>query len=138
MKKIAEHQTPISVTFRFLAGEDDKVLQVHPKQKIHSVRSELCYHLGVTSARAKFIFDIGVLWGSMSVAECGLEEGSVVNVVILPPLYEGSQVYEELATQMSNRAFEEVTDEQVAENMHKTMAGKMALHEALAKKGLLR
>jgi len=130
---------PISVTFRFLAGaEEDRVLKVYPKQKIHSVRTELAYHLGITSVRAKLIFDTGVLKHSMSVSECGLEEGSVVNVIILPPLYEGTQAYDWLARQLSRRADGEATKDQIDDTMQTVMAGKSALHEALVKKGLLR
>lgn len=135
----ARNGKPISVTFQFLGDEEDQVLAAYPRERVHALKAQLCQRLGIQASRLQCIFGVDVLKAAQTVQQCKLEEGSVVNVIVLPPLYEGSQYYNWLATQLAWREnHEEVDREQITQSMQIVMTSKMALHDALAQKGLLR
>merc|ERR1719367_1537043 len=89
-------EPPIPVAVRFMDGSEE-TLAVQRSDKLHVMKSQLCAKLGITLARVKLIFGTQELRSDDRAAAAGLEEGSVVNAVVLPPLFQGSQVYEEVA-----------------------------------------
>lgn len=129
--------SPVNITLRFLGGEEMKQ-QVFPGQRVHVLKSQVCGRLGIPLARAKLIHETGVLHGDREIEAYDLAEDAVVNVIVLPPLYEGSEAYESIAKGIEVGHPAAPDREEVDEQITQMMENKMALHNALVARGLLR
>ncbi|CAE7269584.1 glcK [Symbiodinium sp. CCMP2592] len=93
-------------------------LQIEWEGRVEGLRMSLGTRLGISSHRVKLALGAEVLKNELTARACGLSDGCVVNVVILPPLY-GTL----------GRAGVAAPGEVVA--------AKMELHDALAQAGLI-
>lgn len=125
------------IILRHMDGSETS-LAVQGHHRLHIMKSQLCAKLGVTLARVRLIFGTQVLQSDATAAAVGLEDGAVVNVVVLPPLFKGSQVYEKVAEAFAGRQAERISEAEVDGHMEQFMERKVHLHEALARRNLLK
>merc|ERR1740123_1454615 len=98
---------------------------------VSGLKSQIAYKLEISTARVKLIHGTGVLKSNRSLGESSVEDGATVTVIVLPPIYEGSEVYNRVADVMKH-ANRKLSDDQVNEHMANMMDRKTALHDALA------
>jgi hypothetical protein len=127
----------LQITLSFMDGKEMKKT-VHERTRVHTLRSELGTDLGIGASRVKLIHGTGVLRANETFAGRNIQDGATVNVVVMPPLYEGSEVYNEVANSFARGLPVRLSDEEVQEHMGRVMENKVALHDALARAGALK
>uniref|UniRef100_A0A7S1W640 Ubiquitin-like domain-containing protein n=1 Tax=Alexandrium catenella TaxID=2925 RepID=A0A7S1W640_ALECA len=127
------------ITLTFMDGTEME-LELNFGDRVHDLRSQVAWKLGLTDARVKLMFGARLLQMNESLSAVGIGGGAVVNVVIVPPLYQGSQAYNALADAYASaidddgrrRRGDEV-EEDVHTALQDMMAKKMHLNDAFAK-----
>lgn len=132
----AEAPGRIRITVRFMDCSEAEV-EVLPSDRVHVAKSLISAMRGITDARVKLMFGSSVLKINDRIAACGITDGAVVNAVILPPLYQGSQVYEAVADTVARMTDKEKGDDEVHDLIASMMTKKTDLHDALAARGRL-
>jgi len=138
----ADQGALIQITGRFMDGKED-IFHIHENNMVSAFKSLVAAKLEISSARVKLIHGMGVLQSNQLLADGKVKDGDTVTVIVLPPIYEGSQVYDQVARQIKYRSNNDRTntnmsEEEVNEHMADMMDRKSALHEALAQKNLLK
>merc|ERR1712050_505964 len=88
--------------------------------------------LGVPLARVRLIHGQAVLRSDDKLSDAGVCAGSIVNVIILPPLYQGSEIYEHVAQAYSDSQIVRPTEDEVHDALQDVMEKKSRLNDAFA------
>eukprot|EP00928_Gymnodinium_smaydae_P002941 TRINITY_DN11073_c0_g2_i1.p2 TRINITY_DN11073_c0_g2~~TRINITY_DN11073_c0_g2_i1.p2 ORF type:complete len:186 (-),score=43.27 TRINITY_DN11073_c0_g2_i1:30-587(-) len=111
-----------SLTLRTLDGED-LTFEVRSSDYVRALRLRVSEELGVTEARVKFALDGTLLQVTDILGKAGVNEDSVLTLVVVPPVCQGSQVYNRI-----------VEGRRVSEDdMEDMMARKAELNDAFAR-----
>lgn len=129
--------SPIQILVRQIDGQEQHLI-CYSESKVHMLKSELASKLGVALARVKLVHDTVVLQSNQTVGDSHLDDGAAVTLLVMPPLYEGTKVYEKIAEAFSASQEERPSEEQVQEHMAEVMEKRVALHDALQGNGLLK
>jgi len=125
---------PFCITLRFMDGSEYQ-LQARPRDLARDIRSQVCEKLGVTDSRVKLLSGASVLYSYDHLDAHGVCEGSVITVIVVPPLYEGTQLYTrvmdslspDLGTDAAHQALEEVMEKKA--NLNDTFASLIRLRK---------
>eukprot|EP00931_Biecheleriopsis_adriatica_P077441 TRINITY_DN51007_c0_g1_i1.p1 TRINITY_DN51007_c0_g1~~TRINITY_DN51007_c0_g1_i1.p1 ORF type:complete len:217 (+),score=38.07 TRINITY_DN51007_c0_g1_i1:55-651(+) len=128
-------EPPFNLSMMFMDGSDI-AMEVRANDQVRHLRSQVGARLGVTDARIKLAFGDGPLRLDETLGAAGLSEGSIVNVIVVAPLYKGTPTYERIAGSLRGRhVFQndadggEATVDGVMEEM---MAKKAVMNDAFA------
>jgi len=133
----SDSEPPVAVTFRFMDGST-RALVGQASLRLYVLRYQLHVELGVALARIRLIVGTTVLRDYQTVADASLQDGAVVTVVVLPPLYEGSALYDRVAQAYSDSQWDvsrgRPSEEEVQAVLEAQMERKVSLHDALTAK----
>jgi len=93
---VSSSQATYEITLRFMDGSD-LPFHVSPNDRAHALKSQVATQCEVTEARVRLAFDAAILNRDDILSEVGVLPDVVVDVIIVPPLHQGSQVYSKLA-----------------------------------------
>jgi len=128
----------LAVTVRFLDGAG-MTFVVDGATVGSALRSQLAQRLGIMDKRMTLIHGSGMLLADQTMAEQGIEDGTVLTVVMMQPICEGTEVHGWIAEGLNHLVEgQQLTDQQVRQEIAEMTNKKIALHDALAAGGLLR
>lgn len=122
-------ECPCQISLRFLSGVEDR-LEVFLGQRVHAMKSQICTKLGVTMPRVKLILGTSLLKSGDLIGQCGIASGSVVTVIVQPPLYQGSAFYDSVAEGFANSQAVRPDDDEVHRILEGEMEKRTQLNEA--------
>jgi len=126
----APQEPSLNVILRFIGGESDDALEVWPGERVMNAKSRVCARLGISHSRVKLIHGASVLRWNDTIGASGIEEGAVITVIILPPLYQGSSAYEHVADAYRQLQAVPPSEDEVHESLEQMMEKRARLNEA--------
>jgi len=67
--------------------------EARPERAATDLKEKVAARLGVTSARVKLLFGHAQLQSRATLEQSGVGEGALLTAILVPPVYQGSQVY---------------------------------------------
>jgi hypothetical protein len=124
----SDDEPSFGVILQYMDGTH-KELQVRSRGLVREVQSQVSLELGVTDSRVKLLSGDTPMNRHDELGTHGICEGAVITAIIVPPVYEGTQLYNRVMEGMRGR---DMGEDERRQAMEDVMEKKAALNDAFA------
>merc|ERR1719229_585331 len=86
---------PFTVKITTLSGESTE-WKAYPDEPVNELRSRIAAHLELTDSRIRLLNGSTTIRRHLTCKQNNIEEGTNLTLIIIPPLYEGSDLYQKI------------------------------------------